>query len=220
MLESIKQVFLGLNWVDSFVLIFLFLGVLVGRKRGMSQEVLDLIKWLLIVFFGATLCVPVGSMIERLAHFSPLSSRVMAYIFVMLVFVVMFAFVRKMVGEKLVGSDTFGSLEFYLGMMAGGVRFACMMIVIMSFLNARYVTAAEKAAAAKADKDNYGSITVPSIGSLQDDVFLKSLTGRSVKRYLGAQLIPSSENVADPLKNSVGRQRGRTLDEVIGGPAK
>ncbi len=217
MLEIIKENVMSMNWVDFVVLAALFVGALVGRKRGMSQEVLDLMQWLLIVVFGATLCGPVGSLIERTAHFGPLWSRVTAYLFVLVVFMVVFGFIRKMVGEKLVGSDTFGGLEYYLGMLAGAVRFACILVVLMAFLNAKHISDAELAAFAKIQKDNLGSISFPTFGSLQEDVFKKSLSGRAVRRYLGSQLIPSSEVNSDPLNNSVGRQRGRAIDEVIGG---
>lgn len=216
MLETIKQNAMSMNWVDFIVLASLFVGGLIGRKRGMSQEVLDLVQWLLIVVFGATLCGPVGSLIERTAHFSLFWARVTAYLFVVVVFMVVFAFVRKMVGEKLVGSDTFGAMEYYLGMLAGAVRFACILVVLMAFLNAKHISDAELAALAKTQKDNFGSISFPTLGSLQEDVFKKSLSGRSVRLYLSSQLIPSSADNNDPLHNSVGRQRGRAIDEAIG----
>ncbi len=220
MLETIKQNALNSNWVDFVVLVILSLGAMVGRKRGMSSEVLDVLQWLLIMVFGGMLCGPVGSLINSTAHFGLLWSRVSAYLFVIVVFMVVFAFVRRMVGEKLVGSDTFGGMEFYLGMLAGAVRFACILIVFMAFLNAKYISPTELAAFAKTQKDTLGSISFPSFGSIQQDVFVKSFSGRSVRRYLSSQLIPSSNVTADPLQNSVGRQRGRAIDDVISGGGK
>ena len=217
MLDIIKESVMGLNWVDFGVLATLSVGVLVGRKRGMSLELLDVLQWLLIVLFAGMICVPVGSLIQRTANIGLLGSRVSAYLFVVIVFMVVFGFARKMIGAKLVGSDTFGALEYYLGMVAGAVRFACILVVAMAFLNAKQISEVERAAFAKTQKETLGTMTIPSLGSLQDDVFKKSLSGRSVRRYLGAHLIPPTSVSNDPLQNSMGRQKDRLLDDIIGG---
>jgi len=212
-MDSVKDVILSLNWIDFLVLASLFVGALVGRKRGMSQELLDLIQWVLIVSFGAMLCMPLGVLIDNTAHIGTLWSRVSAYLFVMVVFMVIFAFARKMVGEKLVGSDVFGGFEFYLGILAGIVRAACTIVALMALVNAKYLNDAEITATAKSNKDNYGNISIPSFATFQADVFRRSLSGRTVRRYLSAQLIPSS-NVTPTLENSVGRERGRAVDDA------
>src|SRR2546422_4577368 len=43
----------GINWFDLFVLVMLVVGIFVGRKRGMSLELLSVLQWLMIVFVAA-----------------------------------------------------------------------------------------------------------------------------------------------------------------------
>ena len=45
-----------------------------------------------------------------------------------------------MTGEKLVTNAVFGNLEYYLGMVAGVVRFACILLFGLALLNAPIVT--------------------------------------------------------------------------------
>jgi len=37
---------------------------------------------------------------------------------------------------QIIGSDVFGNAEYYLGMCAGAVRYACVTLVVLAFLNA------------------------------------------------------------------------------------
>jgi hypothetical protein len=100
-----------------------------------------------------------------------------------------FAFLKKSLGGKLVGSDLFGRSEFYLGMMAGMVRWTCMLIVGLAVLNAREFNSAEIKSKIEYQKNVYGSDFFPELYSVQESVFSKSLTGPFVKKYLSALLI-------------------------------
>ena len=69
--------------------------------------------------------------------FSDLAGYLMAYIAAALVIAILFALLKKAVGSKLVSAETFGKSEFYLGMIAGMVRYACMLIAVLALLNAK-----------------------------------------------------------------------------------
>lgn len=191
-IDTLKSIFEGFNWVDSIVLVWLILGAVAGRRRGMSRELLDLIQWVLIVNLGAWLCVPFGVFVDRLAHFGPLWSRIASYLFVMLVVVLLFSFLQRMVGEKLTGSDVFGGMEYYLGIVAGMLRAACLVIVVFSMLHARAMTPAEAAAQAKALRENFGGIGLPTLSGLQTDIFKNSVSGRRLEMHMDRLLIPPS----------------------------
>ena len=125
------------NWFDFFPLAMLIVGVIIGRRRGMSAELLGLFQWLLIVFLAALACEPVGRFLAELSGFSPVTSYVTAYLLAAGVIKLFFVLLKRMAGEKLVGSDVFGSLEYYLGMLAGAVRFACMTIFALALFHAK-----------------------------------------------------------------------------------
>ena len=121
-----------LSWVDLVVIGLLIIGVLRGRKRGMSEELLDLLKWLLIVVVAAQFYQAIGDLIAVNSMFSRLSWYLGIYVAIILAIKIIFSLIKKRIGEKLVGSDIFGRAEYYLGMSAGAVRYACVIIVIMA----------------------------------------------------------------------------------------
>src|SRR6266540_1038781 len=205
------------GWVDLLVVILLVVGVLRGRKRGMSEELLDVIKWSLSVLVAGLLYEPSGRWLSQMSVFSLLSSYVFAYVFIAVLIFSTFALIRNRVGDKLIGSDVFGRSEYYLGMVAGGYRYVCVMLVAMAFLNARYYTPAEVAAANKYQDWNFGTTIFPTPADLQREVFDNSLCGRMTQDYLNVILIhPTArddKNVGG--EGSIRRQRERTISDIM-----
>lgn len=204
-----------LTWFDLLVLALVAYGVFRGRKRGMSEELLDVFQWLLIVVLGAMLYGPIGKMIAGPARFSPLLSNILAYVMVALIIKLVFSMIKRNVGEKLVHSDAFGRFEYYLGMLAGSVRCLCILIFALSFLHAKYISDAERAATAKMQADNFGSISFPTIGSLQHSVFYESYAGQFIKKNLKEQLIKPTGSSGSAPSETIGRRRERAVEEVL-----
>ena len=66
---------------DLITIGFLTLGVLRGRKQGMSEELLSLMKWLSVVFVCAAAYEPLGqAFVSNTSVFSTLSCYLMAYV--------------------------------------------------------------------------------------------------------------------------------------------
>jgi hypothetical protein len=93
---------------------------------------------------------------------------------------------------KLVGSDVFGSGEYYLGMVAGVVRYTCILIFALALLNAPLYTKAQIDEDLKFQNDVYGSNFFPKLYTLQSDVFEKSFVGPHIHEELGFLLIKST----------------------------
>src|SRR5687767_15642164 len=106
---------LPFNWFDLAVVVIIAVGVTRGRKRGMSEELLDVIKWVVILFACGWLYAPLGSMLSSASVFSLLSCYVAVYAGVALLIALLFSAIRRQVGAKLMGSDFFGTGEYYLG---------------------------------------------------------------------------------------------------------
>src|SRR2546422_7022308 len=106
-----------INIFDLVVVGVFAAGILRGRKHGMSEELLSLIKWLTILVGCALLYEPIGELFaSSSAVFSRLSCYVMAYVAGGLLILVLFAGLKRLLGGKLLGSDLFGGAEYYLGM--------------------------------------------------------------------------------------------------------
>ncbi|MHB8520363.1 MAG: CvpA family protein [Limisphaerales bacterium] len=210
--DSLQQV----SWFDLVTLAVIIVGVVRGRKRGMSEELLDVFQWLVIIVAGARLYKPLGDFILLTIHVSPAYVYIVVYLTIAALIKGLFALIKRSVGEKLVGSDVFGRLEYYLGMGAGAVRFACMLLLVLAVLNARYVNPEELRRAAKRQQENFGSISFPTIDSIQYDVFHQSLTGVFVKNHLHDELIESGEAAA-PRPEGIIKGRKRELNDLING---
>jgi len=180
---------LPVNLFDVVLLAVLTLGVLRGRKHGMSEELMNLLKWLCVVFGCALLYQPVGTWLAQSSPFSLLASFLFVYAGFALLILALFGFFRYQFGGKLVGSDVFGRSEYYLGMGSGLVRFGCVLLVGLAILNARYFSREEVAAELRYQNDLYGSHYFPTWHTAQEIVFEKSLTGGWIKDHMAFFLI-------------------------------
>src|ERR1043165_9143989 len=123
---------LQINWFDFTVIIALLFGFTAGRTTGLSQELLILLQWAAMVFGAAFSYEPVGRLMRENSVFSLLFCYVVSYIVMAIVIRILFGLIKRSVGGKLTGNDTFGKAEYYLGMPAGVARFACILIFFLA----------------------------------------------------------------------------------------
>src|SRR5262249_37366058 len=145
---------------------------------------ISLLKWLVIITACAFLYQPIGNLIAESPVFGQLSGYLMAYFAIMLIIAMSFAGLKKAMGGKLLGSDVFGRSEFYLGMIAGMVRYSCMVIAALAFLNARAYSRTEVQADIADQNDLYGSNFFPKLYTVQAQVFDQSLAGPWIRQNL------------------------------------
>ena len=192
---------LPINWFDVLLLVVLLVGIQRGRKRGMSEELLAVLQWLGVVLGAAVAYEPLGVWLVSVTSLSALVCYIGAYVITGAFIVGVFALLKRKFSERLVGSGTFGGGEYYLGMPAGMLRFACVLIALLSLLNARYYRSEEIKAMEKFQMDNYGSQFFPTLQSIQSSVFEKSLTGPPIKKYLSFLLIkPTPPEITQQVK--------------------
>jgi uncharacterized membrane protein required for colicin V production len=206
---------LNVSVFDGFLLVFLVVGILRGRKRGISEEFLDVIQWLLVVV-GAGLGYPaLGHALIQYAYFPPFLGNVMAYIIIGGLIVLLFRMVKRGLGEKLVQGDVFGRYEFYLGMLAGFIRFGCIALFFLAIIHAKYSTQADRDRFAKLQRDNFGSVSFPTLDEIQYSIFYKSASGNAVRTNLSVLLIKPVPNGPDRPANTIGRRREAAVNEVF-----
>lgn len=199
---------LSFNWFDVFLFAVLAFGVWRGRKNGMSKEVLPVSMWLIIVIVDG-LCAPfLAAWLMRTGAMAKIfqgtvtagtAASVISYLFIATAIFLAFSPLRTKFREKVQGNNTFGSGEYYLGMGAGCIRFACMLLFFLALLNAP-VYSAEEIAAKKAynqrwfggGQAGFSGEFFPSIPEIQADVFNSSFSGRMIRDDLGIVLLHSS----------------------------
>lgn len=180
---------LPINIFDFIVIAVLVMGIVRGRRHGMSEELMNLIKWLLIVVGCGYAYEPVGRWLAQSSPFSLLASYMFVYAAGLLLILAVFGLCQHYLGSKLVGSDVFGKSEYYLGMGAGLVRFGCVLVAAMALLNARYFSPEEVRAMENFQNDVYGSNYFPTWHSAQEVVFDDSMAGGWIRDHLSFLLI-------------------------------
>ena len=205
---------------DALLVLMIGFGVWRGKVRGISEELLDFLQWLVIVVAAGFLYGFVGDVLVK-ANLSRMWANILGYGVVVIVVLIIFSFISKSVGNKLVDSDFFGSWEYRFGMVAGAVRYLCIWIAILAVLHARYFDAATVAAQRKAQEADTGMVLVPSWGMINRMAFYDSFSGPYIRGYLAHQLIAPVDHVKPPAReNTLGKQQQRVLDDVSGTPGR
>ena len=199
---------------DVLLILVIGLGCWRGKVRGISEELLGFLQWLVTIVAAGFLYELVGGVLAG-AGLPLLYATMGGYVLVIIVISILFGFIQKSVGNKLVDSDFFGSWEYRLGMMAGGIRWACMWIAFLALLSARHFDAAAVTAERKYQEKEVGVVLLPSWGMVQRMAFHDSLSGPYISQYLSHQLItPMGLTRAAPNPNSLGKREQRVIDEV------
>lgn len=148
-----------------------------------------MLRWLSVVAIAGLLYKPVGLFIESQTLLSKLTSYISAYLGCVLFVLIAFAIIKKLAGGKPISAERFGKSEYYLGVTAGIITVACILIVSLSFLNARKFTSQEIQARKAYDQDVYGSSFFPTLDSMQAFVFKKSFVGATLQQYASVVMI-------------------------------
>ncbi|HUD48975.1 MAG TPA: CvpA family protein [Candidatus Baltobacteraceae bacterium] len=205
----------NLNYVDLIVVVWLIIGLLYGRKRGMTQELLPTIQWVAIVVVAGLFYQPLSAQIQQYAHFEPLWSNVSAYLLLGFGVHLVYLWVKHLLHHKLIGTDMFGKGEYYFGMLAGMVRFGCMVIMVCALMNSRIVTKAELAKTEKAQSDAFSDIRFPTYGTIQQAVLVESYSGSLIETNLHSVMIASVTPKPEVKTETLKQQQERLVNEII-----
>ena len=212
------------TWFDGFVVVILIFGIIRGKIRGMSQELLDVFKWLLMVFCAAHGYKPIGDKLADFVEIPVLIAYITCYLFIVVVISSIFATIKRKMGEKVFESDLFGRAEYPLGMLAGAVRYGCMILAFLAVLNTfkpDYTQVAIKRASQE-ESTGKGLAIVPSYEALHQGIMVNSFTGDLVREKLAGMLIEQRHYTSNlhTKTETPGKKREREVDEAVNGPAK
>lgn len=210
---------MSFDYFDMIALAWLIIGLLLGRKRGMTQEVLPTLQWVAIVVFAGLFYKPFAALIHQYTQFDTLWSNIAAYVLIGVGIHLIYLWLKGVLAERLAGSDIFGRAEFYAGMACGVLRFGCILVAFCALMNARIISKAELAQTEKMQAQNFSDIRFPTFGSVQQTVLFQSFTGRAVKDNLAPILIASVAAPA-PGRPTMAQQQESMINEVLGSRTK
>lgn len=195
--QFLKKIPDTVNWFDWCFLATIIIGAKVGRKHGLTAELGTCLQWAAIVAAGSFLYRPMGNAIVNGWHFSPLFSYTFSYISIGLIVAYLFSVIMKGAGGKFITAEKIsGNSDCNLGMIAGTVRFLCILVAILAVMNAREYTAQEVQQAKNYQKQNFDSEFFPTFSSIQAQVFKQSFMGKLVKKRTPFLLISSTRPVS------------------------
>jgi uncharacterized membrane protein required for colicin V production len=201
MIAAVLQVMtfnnLPINWFDVTLGAVLFFGLWRGRRNGMSKEALPVFQWLTLIL-ASGMCYPLfAPTYANTLGTGKVASAMLGYCTPALATLLVFYILKGIFVPRLTGSNFFGGGEYYLGMVSGMIRFACILVAVLALLNAPFYTTADiKAHNAYVQRwfggGLYSGNYFPDVNTIQEQVFKKSLTGPYLKKYLGTLLIDTA----------------------------
>jgi uncharacterized membrane protein required for colicin V production len=197
---------LPVNWFDVMFVVVLGFGLWRGRRNGMSKEAMPVFQWLSLVlvsgmgypFFAPTYANSLGT--------GKAASAMLGYCTLALATWLIFYILKRIFVPRLTGSNFFGGGEYYLGMVSGMIRFACILLAALALLKAPFYTTMEiKAHNAYVQRwfggGLYSGNFFPDVNTVQEQVFKKSFTGPCLTNYFGTLLIETApSNAKQPQK--------------------
>ncbi len=185
--------YLRYHWFDLVTLVIVVAGLLYGRKRGLSVELVPLIHWFTLIVICGTFCESLGAPIAKLIKIQPNAAFVFVYLLLAVGVSYVFWTIRKTLARGLPGADHFGAAEFPLGAAAAALRFVCILFAGLSLMNASYIPEEELA------EPIYSYMRDESEGlqpvDLHRSVFVRSWSGRWLKYSFGPWIINSQPPV-------------------------
>jgi hypothetical protein len=182
----------------------------------MSQELLPTLQWIGIVVIAGIFYRSLSPLVRQYAGFGLLWANIFAYLLIALGVHLIYLCARHLFNEKLVGTDLFGRGEYYLGMISGMVRCACMLLAALALMHARIITKAERAQTEKMQSENFSDIRFPTYGSVQQAVLFDSLSGSLVETNLSIVLIyPAPPGKANNVMTHA-KQQEHDMDAILG----
>lgn len=206
---------LSVAWFDLAALGVLAAGVVMGLRRGLSGELLPLAQWLAVFLLcGLTYEIP-GVVLAPLAKIQPGIANVICYLALAAVILGGFALLRRAVGQKLLSQQQLGAWDAPLGALAGAARCACLLLVALALLNARYVSPEEEARLQTAGPGSLASAL--SVESIQHDALAGSRAGHFARAQLGGLFIKAQPPAGYFHKKieGLGKKMERAIDEGI-----
>ena len=194
---------LPINWFDVGLLVVLIFGMFRGRKNGMTKEIVPTIQWIILVVASGLAYGLLATVYVNTCSLNKLWAGILAYLTIALVVFFIFSAIKKVLAPRLTGSNMFGGMEYYAGMLSGMIRYTCIVIFALALLNARSYSAAEILQQKIYNARWYGGGIysgdyLPSLNNVQDTVFKESFTGPYIKNYLAVLLIQTGSDNGAP----------------------
>jgi len=183
---------LRLNMFDAVLAGALGWGIYQGKEHGASTTHVSVVQWMLIGLAGGFAGNLLGSLMFSIlgsAYWGQLTGYLL-WIFIVAAF---FAFLNSKGKGEWKDADWFGRLEYPLGVLGCVLKYFCIILTIMSILNAKHYSAEDIRKDRAWQIEEFGSALFPTFTMLNNTVFNTSFCGPYVKKAFSWAILPSAK---------------------------
>jgi hypothetical protein len=172
------------DWFDLVFVALLIMALYRGRHNGMTKELIPFLQWVTILLVCGLVDPILGPIFVAQLKLSQMWGFLAAYAALFVVVTIPFSIIKHKYAKDLSTSDYFKGNEYYLGMIAGVIKWMCILLVVMAVLNAPVYSQADIAAHQAYEHEVYGGGEqgfsgdyFPTIQTIQEVVLKDSATG-------------------------------------------
>ncbi|MGB0583139.1 MAG: hypothetical protein ACPGVU_25935 [Limisphaerales bacterium] len=184
---------LRLNMFDALLLGALGWGVYQGKEQGASSTHVSVVQWMVIALPGGLAGAFLGSFLGPMLG-SAYWGQLTGYLIWIFIVVGFFAFLNSKGASEWKEADWFGKTEYPLGVLGCMIKYFCIVLTVMSLLNANYYTSEMIRRDREWQIEEFGSALFPSFTMLNNTVFNTSFSGPPLKKtFEGWAILPSAK---------------------------
>lgn len=183
-------------WFDFLVVAVLVMGFTLGPKKPAMPQFLSALHWLLTFLICLFLYKTPAIWLSKKMGIQPDVVALMLFGFELLVVFVLLSFVLRRFKEKMLEKKApFGELEPRVARVAGALRAFVFLFIAVGWISGRYVTEQDLKDHEAFWKENFGSISFPSLRTIRHDMFENSFSGRFAETYLSGVMMTAIPHV-------------------------
>jgi hypothetical protein len=180
---------LRLNFFDALFIGLVGYGFHQGKRDGASGTWMSFLQWLVIALPGGLMGGLFGSLFRSLLGASPYWSQLFGYVGWLLLVCGGFSYLSSQGKDEAIDGDKFGRMEYPLGILGGMLKHFFILLMVMSFLNARVYTPQQLTADRQAQIEEFGTALFPTRASLYAMAFSTSFFGPRINTVFGWALL-------------------------------
>lgn len=176
------------NFYDVLFLGAVLAGALTSR-RGLAVELLPLGRWVMIVLAGAAAYEPIARFTIGLTDITFTTAAVWTYVALAVGVSMVFPGLNSPLRRSMDSCRWFGRGDQPLGMLAGGAKALAMIVAFMAVLNVGKASESQLRATARFQREAFGDLAVPTVGTVHQGAIQRSRLGAWVKEHADFLLI-------------------------------
>jgi len=203
----------SLNWFDALAVVFVGFTVWRGYHKGAAEELLPTMQWTAVVFAGAYTHQYFGQLLRTASGANLATCYATVYLGEVLVFLVVFRWLRKMLTDRIVAAQIFGKTEHVLGLVLAAVKSVAGVLLVVAILNAFDMAPTRKWLQKHGNDPTFQALALTISERIQRDIAIDSFSGGTLRKKFPHLLATPVQIGTAPDASGAIQERRRLLDQ-------